>query len=72
MSLQKNFQIYETLLAQFRVDAYNGFNNINLNFNADGSAPYDQGPQTISSMAPGTRNASGDPRQLQFSLRLQF
>jgi outer membrane receptor protein involved in Fe transport len=72
MSLQKNFQIHESLLAQFRVDAYNAFNNINLNFNADGSAPIDQGPQYIGSMAPGTRNASGDPRQLQFSLRLQF
>jgi hypothetical protein len=67
MSLQKNFQIYETLLAQFRVDAYNGFNNINLNFNSDGSAPINVGDQTITSMAPGT-----NPRQLQFSLRLQF
>ncbi len=67
MSLQKNFQIYETLLAQFRVDAYNGFNNINLNFNSDGSAPINEGDQFITSMAPGT-----NPRQLQFSLRLQF
>jgi hypothetical protein len=67
MSLQKNFQIHESLLAQFRIDAYNGFNHINLNFNSDGSAPIDQGPQYISSMAPGT-----NPRQLQFSLRLQF
>jgi hypothetical protein len=67
MSLQKNFQIFERLLAQFRIDAYNGFNNINLNFNSDGNAPIDQGPQFISSMAPGT-----NPRQLQFSLRLQF
>jgi outer membrane receptor protein involved in Fe transport len=67
MSLQKNFPIYETLLGQFRVDAYNAFNNINLNFNGDGSAPIDQGPQYISGMAPGT-----SPRQLQFSLRLIF
>jgi len=67
MSLQKNFPIHESLFLQFRFDAYNLFNNINLNFNSDGSAPVDQGPQYISSMAPGT-----NPRQLQFSFRLQF
>lgn len=64
MSLQKNFQVYETLLAQFRIDAYNGFNHINL---ANPGGTIDQGAQFISGMAPGS-----NPRQLQFSLRLQF
>ncbi len=71
MSLMKNFPIWETMLLQFRFDAFNGFNNINLNFNQDGSAPIDQGPQYISSMAPGA-NGVGSPRQLQFSFRLEF
>jgi hypothetical protein len=71
MSLMKNFTIWESLILQFRFDAFNGFNNINLNFNQDGSAPIDQGPQYISSMAPGA-NGVGSPRQLQFSFRLQF
>jgi hypothetical protein len=64
MSLQKNFPIHESLLAQFRIDAYNGFNHINL---ANPGGAIDQGPQYISGMAPGS-----NPRQLQFSLRLQF
>jgi len=71
MSLQKNFPIYESVLLQFRFDAYNVFNDINLNFNQDGSAPIDQGPQYISSMAPG-QGGVGNPRQLQFSFRVQF
>lgn len=64
MSLQKNFPIYETLLAQFRFDAYNVINKINL---ANPGGGIDQGPQYISGMAPGA-----NPRQLQFSLRLLF
>jgi len=71
LSLQKNFPIHESVAAQFRVDAYNAFNNINLAFNTDGSAPIDQGPQYITSMAPGI-NPSGNPRQLQFSFRILF
>lgn len=71
MSLMKNFTLHESWLLQFRFDAFNGFNNINLNFNQDGSAPIDVGSQYISSMAPGP-NGVGAPRQLQFSFRLQF
>ena len=67
MSLQKNIPIHESIQAQFRFDAYNAFNNINLNFNSDGNAPIDQGPQYITGMAPGT-----NPRQLQFSFRILF
>ena len=71
MSLMKNFKIWESVQGQFRFDAYNAFNDINLNFNGDGSAAIDEGPQYISSMAPGA-NGIGSPRQLQFSFRLLF
>jgi hypothetical protein len=67
LSLQKNIALYESLTAQFRVDAYNGFNHIN--------------PGNPSSTVTGSDgNITGEPalgvytnpRQLQFSLRLQF
>ncbi|HVJ07641.1 MAG TPA: carboxypeptidase regulatory-like domain-containing protein [Acidisarcina sp.] len=64
LAVQKNFPIYESVLAQFRMDAFNVFNHINL---ALPSGTLDQGPQYISSQAPGA-----SPRQLQFSLRVQF
>lgn len=67
LSLQKNFPIRETLEAQFRLDAYNAFNHIN--------------PGNPSSTNTGSNgNITGEPalglytnpRQLQFSLRVQF
>jgi hypothetical protein len=65
LSLQKNFPIWETLFAQFRVDAFNAFNHINPG-NPGGNI--DQGPQYITG-----QSASGSgARQLQFSLRVQF
>jgi hypothetical protein len=69
LALQKNFPLHESLFAQFRVDAYNGFNHINAG-NPSGNAStvnIDQGPVFITSEPPGAK-----PRQLQFSLRLQF
>ncbi|MGA7524678.1 MAG: TonB-dependent receptor [Acidobacteriaceae bacterium] len=67
LSLQKNFPIRESVLAQFRVDGFNAFNVINpgnpssTNTGADG---------TITS-EPALGIAT-NPRQLQFSLRVQF
>ena len=67
LSLQKNFPIREDILAQFRVDAFNGFNHIN--------------PGNPASTVTGSDgNITGEPalgiytnpRQLQFSLRVQF
>ncbi|HEX4065661.1 MAG TPA: TonB-dependent receptor [Acidobacteriaceae bacterium] len=67
LSLQKNFPIHESILAQFRIDAFNGFNHIN--------------PGTPSSTVTGSAGtitsepALGiytNPRQLQFSLRVDF
>ncbi|WP_044933719.1 TonB-dependent receptor [Pseudacidobacterium ailaaui] len=68
LSLQKNFPIYESLLAQFRVDAFNGFNHINAG--NPGQTNIDGGPFTIT--GEPALNVYTNPRQLQFSLRLQF
>jgi hypothetical protein len=71
LSLQKNFPIHESFFLQFRVDAFNAFNHINPEFGGGGaSANIDQGDKFITS---STANfGQGGPRQLQFSLRLQF
>ncbi len=67
LSLQKNFPIRESIQAQFRLDAFNAFNIIN--------------PGNPSSTNTGSDgNITGEPalgiytnpRQLQFSLRVQF
>ena len=66
LSLQKNFPIHEAILAQFRVDAFNGFNHINFG-NPGGNV--DQAGSISSGPGPG---GTTSPRQLQFGLRLQF
>jgi hypothetical protein len=72
LSLQKNFPIHESLLAQFRVDAFNGFNHMNQanpgNTNIDGGTS----AGLITSPGCAGVNNSCNPRQLQFSLRVQF
>jgi hypothetical protein len=67
LSLAKNFPIRESLTAQFRVDAFNAFNHINAG-----------NPSSTNTGSDG--NITGEPalgiytnpRQLQFSLRMQF
>ncbi|MGA7352743.1 MAG: hypothetical protein WBX06_16395, partial [Acidobacteriaceae bacterium] len=67
LSLQKNFPIHEAILAQFRVDAFNGFNHINPG-----------NPSTSQTGSDGTITSEPalgiytNPRQMQFSLRVQF
>lgn len=66
LAIQKNFPIREIVTVQFRMDAYNVFNHINFgtpsgNIEQDGSITAGPG-------VDGTTN----PRQLQFSLRVQF
>jgi hypothetical protein len=67
LTLLKNFPIRESVVAQFRVDAFNGFNHINAGT-----------PSTTLTNAPGTitgEPALGiytNPRQMQFSLRVDF
>ncbi len=67
LSLQKNFPIHESLLAQFRVDAYNGFNHIN----PGNPGTTNTGTDAFITSEPAL-NVYTNPRQLQFSLRLQF
>jgi hypothetical protein len=66
MSIMKNFLIREKYTAQFRADAFNAFNHINLgnpggNITQVGSITSGPGPS-------GTTN----PRQLQLTARIQF
>ncbi|MGA7317515.1 MAG: TonB-dependent receptor [Silvibacterium sp.] len=68
LALQKNFPIWETVVGQFRMDAYNVFNIINPGFGGGAATtPIDSGDQFITGMAPGA-----NPRLLQFSLRVNF
>jgi hypothetical protein len=67
MSLQKNFPIRESIFAQFRVDAFNAFNHINP-----------ANPGSTNTGSDGNINSEPalgiytNPRQMQFSLRVQF
>ncbi|HUX45131.1 MAG TPA: TonB-dependent receptor [Terracidiphilus sp.] len=63
LAITKAFTIRESLVAKFRMDAFNAFNHINPG-NPGGSI---ESTGTITGEAPG-----GVPRQLEFSLRLQF
>jgi hypothetical protein len=67
MSLMKNFTFYEHYTAQFRMDAFNTFNHIN----------FGQPNGTIDSSNAGQIGGGpfpdgSEPRQLQFTLRVQF
>ena len=66
LSLQKNFPIKESITAQFRWDAYNAFNHINL---ANPGGNIEQTGSITQGAAP---NGSTNPRQQQFSVRLDF
>ena len=69
MAITKGFNIWESVEAKFRMDAFNVFNHINPG-NPGGNI---ESAGTISSEAAGCfPNASCGPRQLEFSMRLQF
>jgi len=63
LAVQKTFPIHEVASIQFRMDAFNLFNYINFGSPSGGDG-------TISG-GPGVDNTA-NPRQLQFSLRVQF
>jgi len=63
LSLLKKFQIWESVEAQFRFDAYNAVNHINPG-NPGGNIT---SAGTINGEAPGP-----GPRQLEFAFRVQF
>jgi hypothetical protein len=70
MAITKAFTIHEEIATKFRMDAFNVFNHINPG-NPNNTDIFGTGP--INSEAPGCV-PSGDcgPRQLEFSLRVQF
>jgi hypothetical protein len=62
LSLLKNFKLAERASLQFRSEFFNVFNNVNFN-----------APQAnLSSTARGKITSAGDPRILQFALKLMF
>ncbi len=66
LTLQKNFTLRESLTFQLRADAFNAFNHINWgtpNGNIDQGGSISAGPYP---------NNSANPRQMQFSGRVQF
>jgi outer membrane receptor protein involved in Fe transport len=67
LSMQKNFPIHESIIAQFRLDAYNGFNHIN-----PGNPGTTQTGSDAFITAQPALNIYSNPRQLQLSVRLQF
>ena len=72
LGFTKAFTVWESVAVKFRVDAYNAFNHINAgNPNGDvlGSTKAKVGDDAglITGQAP-----AGTPRQLEFSLRVQF
>jgi hypothetical protein len=68
MALTKAFTIWESVETKFRMDAYNVFNHINPG-NPGGSI---ESSGTISGEAAGCVGSTCGPRQLEFSLRVQF
>jgi hypothetical protein len=66
ISVQKNFPIKESIVFQFRMDAFNAFNHIN--FGLPGGNIQQSGSITSGPGVDGTAN----PRQLQFVARVQF
>jgi hypothetical protein len=63
LGLTKAFTIHENIVTKFRFDAFNAFNHINAG-NPSGNI---ESTGTISAQSAG-----GSPRQLEFSLRVQF
>lgn len=62
VGLHKNFAVTESVRIQLRAEAFNALNNVNLNLPNS----------TVTSSAFGRITSAGDPRILQFALRLTF
>jgi hypothetical protein len=67
MAITKSFTIWEQVVAKFRMDAFNAFNHINA------GNPGNTDVSSATNFAPITGGAPGySPRQLEFSLHVQF
>jgi hypothetical protein len=62
MSLQKQWQLWESMVLQFRVDAYNTLNH--PNFNLPG--------RIFGASNFGVIQSAQDPREMQFGLKFEF
>jgi hypothetical protein len=71
MSIFKNVEIRERVTAQFRMDAFNAVNHINY---ANPNGAIDQASSGAITAGPYPAGLGGttNPRQLQFTLHLQF
>ena len=63
LAITKAFTIHENVVTKFRMDAFNAFNHIN---------PGNPGGNIESTGTISGQGAGGSPRQLEFSLRVQF
>lgn len=68
MSAMKNFTIRDRYTLQLRADAYNGFNHINFG-SPNGTIDQSSAGSISSGAGPG---GTANPRQMQFTARLQF
>jgi len=68
--LAKTFTVWEQVAVKFRMDAFNVFNHINAG-NPGGNI---ESKGSIGGEAPGCSSGAGTcgPRQMEFSLRVQF
>jgi hypothetical protein len=71
MSIFKNVSIYERVTAQFRMDAFNAFNHINYG-NPNGAIDSTSSGAITGGPFPAGLGGTTNPRQLQFTLHLQF
>ena len=80
LAITKAFTIHENIVTKFRMDAFNAFNHINAgnpnNTDVFGSSTTSAGTAAgpIGGEAAGCVGVGGTcgPRQLEFSLRVQF
>jgi hypothetical protein len=71
MSLMKNVTFHERYTAQFRMDAFNAFNHINLG-NPNGTIDQGSAGSIGGGPFPASTGGTTNPRQLQFTIHLQF
>lgn len=76
LSLFKQFQISERLRLQFRTEFFNAFNHPNFsnpsNFFVPGNSGFGQVTGTLSPILGTSSGGPGDPREIQFALKLFF
>jgi len=71
MSIFKNVSIYERVTAQFRMDAFNALNHINYS-TPNGAIDSTSSGSITGGPYPAGTGGTTNPRQLQFTLHLQF